>query len=255
MLKYHLIILRYHLGTVAFGSLLLALIQLMRVAVEYINDRWDILMIYCQIILMSYLSFPRINNVTAQNKLIKGIVWFLRTCFFFLEKLIRYLNRSFKLSAWNHVFNQKIWREKNFQQECLHHDSNGGLELLQGLPGRLHLDHLQHPPRLLCQPGGILPNWNQIRGNDLEHKSPWPGGRLCNSPGKDLCGWTHHSFLQVGFDTVWLKLSLKKGLYLWFLLQHDCLRSRRRTSLQVFTHISFIAFFLSFIFATFVHCC
>ena len=45
---------------------------------------------------MSYLSFPRINNVTAQNKLIKGIVWFLRTCFFFLEKLIRYLNRSVK---------------------------------------------------------------------------------------------------------------------------------------------------------------
>ena len=39
MLKYQLIILRYHLGTVAFGSLLLALIQLMRVAVEYINDR------------------------------------------------------------------------------------------------------------------------------------------------------------------------------------------------------------------------
>jgi len=65
---------RYHLGTVAFGSLLLALIQLMRVAVEYINDR--------------------INNITAQNKLIKAIIWFLRTCFFFLEKLIRYLNRN-----------------------------------------------------------------------------------------------------------------------------------------------------------------
>jgi len=65
---------RYHLGTVAFGSLLLALIQLMRVAVEYINDR--------------------INNITAQNKLIKGIIWCLRTCFFFLEKLIRYLNRN-----------------------------------------------------------------------------------------------------------------------------------------------------------------
>ena len=65
---------RYHLGTVAFGSLLLALIQLMRVAVEYINDR--------------------INNISAQNKLIKGIIWCLRTCFFFLEKLIRYLNRN-----------------------------------------------------------------------------------------------------------------------------------------------------------------
>ena len=65
---------RYHLGTVAFGSLLLALIQLMRVAVEYINDR--------------------INNISAQNKLVKGIIWFLRTCFFFLEKLIRYLNRN-----------------------------------------------------------------------------------------------------------------------------------------------------------------
>jgi len=65
---------RYHLGTVAFGSLLLALVQLLRVVVEYLNDR--------------------INNLQAQNRILRSIVWFLRGCFFFLEKLIRYLNRN-----------------------------------------------------------------------------------------------------------------------------------------------------------------
>ena len=65
---------RYHLGTVAFGSLLLALIQFLRVVVEYVNDR--------------------INNLQSNNKLLKSIIWFLRGCFFVLEKLIRYLNRN-----------------------------------------------------------------------------------------------------------------------------------------------------------------
>lgn len=58
----------------AFGSLLLALIQFLRVVVEYINDR--------------------INNLQSSNKLLKSIIWFLRGCFFVLEKLIRYLNRN-----------------------------------------------------------------------------------------------------------------------------------------------------------------
>lgn len=65
---------RYHLGTVAFGSLLLALIQFLRVVVEYLNDR--------------------ISNLESQNKILHGIVIFLRGCFFFLEKLIKYLNRN-----------------------------------------------------------------------------------------------------------------------------------------------------------------
>ena len=39
------------------------------------------------------LPFLRINNLQAQNRIFRSIVWFLRGCFFFLEKLIRYLNR------------------------------------------------------------------------------------------------------------------------------------------------------------------
>ena len=79
---------RYHLGTVAFGSLLLALIQFLRVVVEYVNDRSG----------LEYMDISehssRINNLQSNNKILKAIIWFLRSCFFVLEKLIRYLNRN-----------------------------------------------------------------------------------------------------------------------------------------------------------------
>jgi len=65
---------KYHLGTIACGSFLLAVVQLIRILVEYVNDK--------------------IKNAQANNKLLKGIIWFFRGIFFFLEKLIKYLNRN-----------------------------------------------------------------------------------------------------------------------------------------------------------------
>ena len=136
-------------------------------------------------------TFSRINNITAQNKLIKGIIWCLRTCFFFLEKLIRYLNRSVKLSE---LINNIITMQN--LQERVHHDGNGGIELLQSFPGRLHPNHLEHPSWLLCQPGECF---------DLKWWYPWldiyfmtpTGGWLCHLAWKDLRGWVDHPLLQV----------------------------------------------------------
>ena len=66
--------LRYHLGTVACGSFVLAVAQLARLSVEYLNDK--------------------IQRANANNSVVKAIVYCLRGCFFFLEKLIKYINRN-----------------------------------------------------------------------------------------------------------------------------------------------------------------
>ena len=66
--------LRYHLGTVACGSFILAVAQLARLSVEYLNDK--------------------IQRATANNSVAKAIIWCLRGCFFFLEKVIKYINRN-----------------------------------------------------------------------------------------------------------------------------------------------------------------
>jgi len=65
---------KYHLGTIACGSFILAVVQLLRFLVEYINDK--------------------VNKAHSNNKILKGIIWFFRGIFFFLEKLIKYLNRN-----------------------------------------------------------------------------------------------------------------------------------------------------------------
>ena len=66
--------LRYHLGTVAVGSFILAVVQLARLSVEYLNEK--------------------IQRASSSNKIFNGIIWGLRGCFFFLEKVIKYINRN-----------------------------------------------------------------------------------------------------------------------------------------------------------------
>ena len=66
--------LRYHLGTVAVGSFILAVAQLARLSVEYLNDK--------------------IQRASSNNKIFNGIIWCLRGCFFFLEKVVKYINRN-----------------------------------------------------------------------------------------------------------------------------------------------------------------
>ncbi|XP_058381686.1 choline transporter-like protein 2 isoform X1 [Diceros bicornis minor] len=64
--------LRYHTGSLAFGSLILAIVQIIRVILEYLDQRLK----------------------AAKNKFAKFLMTCLKCCFWCLEKFIRFLNRN-----------------------------------------------------------------------------------------------------------------------------------------------------------------
>uniref|UniRef100_A0A4W4GSJ5 Choline transporter-like protein n=1 Tax=Electrophorus electricus TaxID=8005 RepID=A0A4W4GSJ5_ELEEL len=64
--------LRYHTGSLAFGSLILSIIQVIRVLLEYLDHKLK----------------------GAQNKFAKFLLCCLKCCFWCLEKLIKFLNRN-----------------------------------------------------------------------------------------------------------------------------------------------------------------
>ncbi|KAL0993018.1 hypothetical protein UPYG_G00102240 [Umbra pygmaea] len=64
--------LRYHTGSLAFGSLILSIIQVIRVLLEYIDHKLQ----------------------GAQNKCTKFLLCCLKCCFWCLEKFIKFLNRN-----------------------------------------------------------------------------------------------------------------------------------------------------------------
>ncbi|NWI88755.1 CTL2 protein, partial [Pitta sordida] len=64
--------LRYHTGSLAFGSLILAIVQVIRVTLEYLDHRLK----------------------AAENKFAKFLLSCLKCCFWCLEKFIKFLNRN-----------------------------------------------------------------------------------------------------------------------------------------------------------------
>ncbi|KFQ50611.1 Choline transporter-like 2, partial [Nestor notabilis] len=64
--------LRYHTGSLAFGSLILAVVQVIRVILEYLDHRLK----------------------AADNKVAKFLLGCLKCCFWCLEKFIKFLNRN-----------------------------------------------------------------------------------------------------------------------------------------------------------------
>ncbi|XP_062920880.1 choline transporter-like protein 5 isoform X1 [Mobula hypostoma] len=64
--------LRYHTGSLAFGSLILALVQFIRVILEYLDNKLK----------------------GAQNKFARFLLCCLKCCFWCLEKFIKFLNRN-----------------------------------------------------------------------------------------------------------------------------------------------------------------
>ncbi|XP_066498137.1 choline transporter-like protein 2 isoform X2 [Hoplias malabaricus] len=64
--------LRYHTGSLAFGSLLLAIVQVIRVQLEYLDHKLK----------------------GAENKFAKFVLCCLKCCFWCLEKFIKFLNRN-----------------------------------------------------------------------------------------------------------------------------------------------------------------
>uniref|UniRef100_A0A8C5K062 Choline transporter-like protein n=1 Tax=Jaculus jaculus TaxID=51337 RepID=A0A8C5K062_JACJA len=63
---------RYHTGSLAYGSLILALIQMFKIILEYLDNRLK----------------------RAQNSLSKFIQCCLKCCFWCLEKMVKFLNRN-----------------------------------------------------------------------------------------------------------------------------------------------------------------
>uniref|UniRef100_A0A673A9V1 Choline transporter-like protein n=1 Tax=Sphaeramia orbicularis TaxID=375764 RepID=A0A673A9V1_9TELE len=64
--------LRYHVGSLAFGSLILTLVQIVRIILEYIDHK----------------------TKDAQNAVARFILCCLKCCFWCLEKFIKFLNRN-----------------------------------------------------------------------------------------------------------------------------------------------------------------
>ncbi|XP_058267213.1 choline transporter-like protein 2 isoform X2 [Hemibagrus wyckioides] len=64
--------LRYHTGSLAFGSLILAIVQVIRVLLEYLDHKLKV----------------------AQNKFAKFLLCCLKCCFWCLEKFIKFINRN-----------------------------------------------------------------------------------------------------------------------------------------------------------------
>ena len=66
--------LRYHLGTLAFGSLIIAIIRMIRVMIEYIEEK--------------------LKEYHQDNPLVKCCLCFCKCCFYCLEKFMKFLNRN-----------------------------------------------------------------------------------------------------------------------------------------------------------------
>ena len=63
---------RFHSGSLAFGALIIAIIQLIRIILAYIQKKLK----------------------KSESKIVKGILVCMQCCFYLLEKVFRYINRQ-----------------------------------------------------------------------------------------------------------------------------------------------------------------
>ena len=66
-------VLRFHLGTIAFGSLVLSFVRMLRVLLEWVEDK--------------------VKEHGADNALMKCVMCCCKCCLWCLEKFIRFINR------------------------------------------------------------------------------------------------------------------------------------------------------------------
>ena len=66
--------LRYHLGTLAFGSLVLTIVRMIRVMIEYVEDK--------------------LKQYEQNNPVVKAVLCMCKCCFYCLESWLKYLNRN-----------------------------------------------------------------------------------------------------------------------------------------------------------------
>ena len=66
--------LRYHTGTLAFGSLIIAIIKMIRLMLQYVQDK--------------------LEEKGADNPVVKVILCLCKCCFWCLEKFMKFINRN-----------------------------------------------------------------------------------------------------------------------------------------------------------------
>ena len=65
---------RYHLGTLAFGSLVLSIVRMIRVMIEYVEDK--------------------LKKYGEDNPVVKAVSCLCKCCFYCLENFIKFINRN-----------------------------------------------------------------------------------------------------------------------------------------------------------------
>ena len=65
---------RYHLGTLAFGSLILTFVRMIRVLIEYVEDK--------------------LKQYSQDNTVVKAVLCLCKCCFYCLENFLKFLNRN-----------------------------------------------------------------------------------------------------------------------------------------------------------------
>jgi len=65
---------RYHLGTLAFGSLVIAIVRMIRLAIQYIEEK--------------------VKEKNLDNIFVKAIMCCCKCCFYCLEKFLKFINRN-----------------------------------------------------------------------------------------------------------------------------------------------------------------
>lgn len=65
---------RYHLGTLAFGSCIIAVIRFIRACIEYVDQR--------------------VKKASGDSRLVRAVMCCCRCCFWCLEKCMRFINRN-----------------------------------------------------------------------------------------------------------------------------------------------------------------
>ena len=67
-------IIRYHLGTIAFGSFLIALVQLIRIIFEYYREK--------------------LEKANKENAVVKCLLWTTSCCLDCLERFIKFISKN-----------------------------------------------------------------------------------------------------------------------------------------------------------------
>lgn len=100
---------RYHLGSIAFGSMIIAIVQLVRVILEYIDRKT--------------------KAAQEKNRVLAVIIKCLRCLLWCFEKCIKFISCVVLLSLWTGVCCFKVV-VVCLQQVCVHHYRDQGQEFL-----------------------------------------------------------------------------------------------------------------------------